>query len=125
MNAWRELRAFVLMAIGLTLAFSVTQGWGWPLMSDARAGIIVLGITGMAACVASGSAIEKVSWTNPFMLLATVAGIVLLGAGVIGLFANRIEYLVVMMVAAVVIWLVATVRHFVEATPGQRPAPIA
>ena len=125
MSAWRELRAFVLMAVGLTLAFSVTQGWGWPLLSDARAGILVLGITGMAVCGTSGWAAEKVSWTNPFILLATVAGIVLLGAGVIGLFANRIEYLVVMMAATAVIWLVATVRHLVEAVPGQRPAPIA
>jgi hypothetical protein len=121
-NAWRELRAFVLTAVGLTLAFSVTQGWGWPLLSDARAGIIVLGVVGMAVCGTSSWAVQKVSWTNPFLLLATVAGIVLLGAGVIGLFANRIECLVVMMVATVVIWLVATVRHVVEATPGQKPA---
>jgi hypothetical protein len=125
MNAWRELRAFVLTAFGLTLAFSVTQGWGWPLLSDARAGIIVLGVVGMAVCGTSSWAVQKVSWTNPFLLVATVAGIVLLGAGVIGLFANRMEYLVVMMVATVVIWLVATVRHLVEATPGQRPAPAA
>jgi hypothetical protein len=125
MNAWRELRAFVLTAFGLTLAFSVTQGWGWPLLSDARAGIIVLGVVGMAVCGTSSWAVQKVSWTNPFLLVATGAGIVLLGAGVIGLFANRMEYLVVMMVATVVIWLVATVRHLVEATPGQRPAPAA
>jgi hypothetical protein len=124
-NAWRELRAFVLTAVGLTLAFSVTQGWGWPLLSDARAGIIVLGVAGIAVCGTSSWAAQKFSWTNPFLLVATVAGIVLLGAGVIGLFANRMEYLVVMMVATLVIWLVATVRHLVEATPGQRPAPTA
>jgi hypothetical protein len=124
-NAWRELRAFVLTAVGLTLAFSVTQGWGWPLLSDARAGIIVLGVAGIAVCGTSSWAAQKFSWTNPFLLVATAAGIVLLGAGVIGLFANRMEYLVVMMVATLVIWLVATVRHIVEATPGQRPAPTA
>jgi hypothetical protein len=124
-SVWRELRAFVLMAVGLTLAFSVTQGWGWPLLADARAGIIVLGVTGMAVCGTSSWAAEKFSWTNPFLVAATAAGIVLLGAGVIGLFANRMEYLVVMMVATVVIWLVATVRHVVEATPGQRPVPTA
>jgi len=123
MSVWRELRAFVLTAVGLTLAFSVTQGWGWPLLSDARAGIIVLGVAGIAVCGTSSWAAEKFSWTNPFLLLATVAGIVLLGAGVIGLFTNRMEYLVVVMVAIVVIWLVATVRHLVEATPRQRPAP--
>jgi hypothetical protein len=125
MNVWRELRAFVLTAVGLTLAFSVTQGWGWPLLSDARAGIIVLGVAGIAVCGTSSWAAQKFSWTNPFMILATVAGIVLLGAGVIGVFANRMEYLEVMMVATVVIWLVATVRHLVEATPTQRPAPTA
>jgi len=124
-NAWRELRAFVLTAVGLTLAFSVTQGWGWPLLSDARAGIIVLGVAGIAVCGTSSWAAQKVSWTNPFLLVATAAGIVLLGSGVIGLFANRMEYLVVMMVATAVIWLVATIRHVVEATPGQRPAPAA
>jgi hypothetical protein len=103
----------------------VTQSWGWPLLSDARAGIIVLGAVGLAVCGTSSWATQKISWTNPFMLLAAMAGIVLLGAGVIGLFANRMEYLVVMMVATAVIWLVATVRHVVEGTPGQTRAPAA
>lgn len=124
MSVWREVRATVITLIGLVLAFSVTQGWGWPLLGGgARAGIAVLLITGLAACGTSSWA-ARFSWRDPLLVTAAAAGVVLLVAGGIGLFAGTMEYLVVMMVATVVIWLVATTRHLLEA-PRTGPAPTA
>ena len=59
------------------------------------------------------------------MITAIFAGVVLLVAGVIGLFANTMPYLVVMMVATAAIWLVATTRHLVEGGFDARPVPTA
>lgn len=35
-----------MTGVGLILALSVTQGWNWPLLGDARAGIIAFGVVG-------------------------------------------------------------------------------
>lgn len=126
MNVWRDLRATFLTAVGLILAFSVTQGWGWPLLNGPRAGILALGLVGIFACASSGLGSEgQFAWKNPFVLVATAAGIVLLAAGVVGLFVNSMDYLWVMMLATIVLWLVATMRHIVQASPRQGPAPAA
>jgi hypothetical protein len=123
MRLFKDVWATLITAIGLTLALSVTQGWNWPFLSNARAGIIALGVVGLAVCGTSGWAASGFSMRNPFMLVAIVAGIVLLIAGVIGLVANTLPYLVVMMVATVVLWLVATVRHVVEGGTSSNPIP--
>lgn len=121
MKLFKDVWATLLTVAGLILALSVTQGWNWPLLSDARAGIIALGIVGFAVCGSSGWAAAGFSPTDPFIIAASLAGIVLLGAGVIGLFANTMPYLQVMMLATVVIWLVATARHLVMGAAGSRP----
>jgi hypothetical protein len=125
MKLWKEAGATLLTAVGLTLALSVTQGWNWPLLGDARAGIIALGLVGLGACSMSGSAAMAFSMKDPFVIVAIVAGIVLLTVGAIGLFANTLPYLIGMMGATVVLWLVATSRHMVEGDAYTRPAPTA
>jgi len=125
MKIWREAAATVVTIVGLTLALSVTQGWNWPFLGDARAGIIALGVVGFAVCGTSGWAATGFSMKDPFILTAIAAGIVLLVVGVIGLFANTMPYLVVMMAATVVIWLVSTARHMIEGAAGTRPVPSA
>ena len=60
MKVFRDVWATILTAVGLTLALSVTQGWTWPLLGDARAGIIAMGVSGWrsvarAAGLRSGS----------------------------------------------------------------------
>jgi len=125
-NVWREARATVFTGLGLLLAFSVTQGWGWPLLSGPRAGILALGLFGVFACASSGMGSEAgFSWQNPLVLTATTAGIVLVVAGVIGLFANSMDYLYVTMLMAFVLWLVATARHIFAAGPRHGPVPAA
>jgi hypothetical protein len=79
----------------------------------------------LAVCGTSGWAADGNTMKDPFILISTVAGIVLLVAGVIGLFANTVPYLVVMMAATFVIWLTATTRHLVAAHSEPRPVPTA
>lgn len=117
MKLVKELVPTLFTAAGLTLALSVVLGWSWPLLGDARAGIIALGVVGFGACITSGSAASSFGIKDPFVIATIVAGVVLLIAGVIGLFANTMPYLVVMMAATAAIWLVATTRHLVEAAP--------
>ena len=62
---------------------------------------------------------------RPFAFVTNVVGIVLLGAGVIGLFANALPDLVVMMGGTFVVWLLATVRHLVAGSPDGRRAATA
>lgn len=114
MNLSREIRATLFTAVGLTLAMSAIQGWGWPWLSDARAGIIALGIAGFAACTTSNGDATTFSIKDPFVIAAIAVGIVVLAAGVIGLFTNTMPYLVVMMGATAVLWLIATTRHITE-----------
>jgi hypothetical protein len=123
MRLVRDVWATLVTAAGLTLALSVTQGWNWPFLGDVRAGIIALGIVGLVVCGSSGWAAAGTSMKDPFILTATVAGIVLLAAGVVGMFANTMPYLVVMMTATGAIWLVATARHLFAG--GVQPRPFA
>jgi hypothetical protein len=125
MRLFKDVWATVLTAVGLILALSVVQGWNWPFLADARAGIIALGIVGIAVCTSSGWAAAGFSAKDPFIITAIVAGIVLLAAGVIGLFANTMPYLVVMMAATALLWLIARVRHVVQSGTASRTVPAA
>lgn len=125
MKLWRDVGATWITAVALTLALSVTQGWNWPLLSDARAGIIALGVVGLGACILGGSAATTFSMKDPFVIVAIVVGIALFGAGVVGLFVNTMPYLVVMMVATFGLWLVATIRHAMEGGTNPRFVPTA
>lgn len=99
MSLRREAGATLLTAIGLTFALSVTQGWSWPLLGDARAGIIALAVVGWAACIASAPNAIAFSVKDPFVIAAMAIGLVLLVAAFVGLFVNTLPYLVVMMAA--------------------------
>jgi hypothetical protein len=125
MNLSREIRATLFTAVGLAFALSVVQGWGWPWLSDARAGIIALGIAGFAACTTSNANATTFSIKDPYVIAAVAVGIVVLAAGVIGLFANTLQYLVVMMVATAALWLIATTRHLVVGGAKPIAAPTA
>lgn len=120
MKLWKEVGATLITAVALTLALSVTQGWNWPWLGDARAGIIALGVVGLGACMLGGSVATSFSMKDPFVIAATVLGIALFGAGGVGLFVNTLPYLVVMMVATFGLWLVATARHVMEGGTNPR-----
>ncbi len=117
----KDVYATVFVAAGLLLALSVTQGWGWPLMNGVRMGIIALGLTGVVACSVSGWATDKVCFTNPFMIIGIVLGVIALGAAVVGLFANTMPYLVVMMAAIALLWVVTAAHRLFAGTTAARP----
>jgi hypothetical protein len=125
MKVFKDVWATLVTAAGLTLALSVTQGWNWPFLGDARAGIIALGVTGLFVCGTSSWAAPGFWAKDPFLIVAIGTGIVLLGAGMIGLFANTLPYLIVMIAATVAIWLMATLRHLLAGGAGSRPVPTA
>jgi hypothetical protein len=125
MRLFKDVWATLITAVGLTLALSVTQGWNWPFLASPRAGIMALGVVGLAVCGTNGWAASEFRMKDPFIFVAIVTGIVLLVAGVIGLFVNTLPYLVVMMVATVLLWIIATTRHLVETGASARPAPTA
>lgn len=125
MKLGKEVAATSITAVGLTLALSVTRGWNWPFLGDARAGIIALGVVGLAACSMSGSTARSLSIKDPLVILAIATGTVLLAVGFVGLFVNTMPYLIVMMVATVGLWLVATTRHVIEGGADTRRLPAA
>jgi|SRR5450759_1075147 hypothetical protein len=125
MRLFKDVWATLITAIGLTLALSVVQGWNWPFLPNARSGIIALGVVGLAVCGTSGWAASAFSVKDPFMIVAIVTGMVLLVAGVIGVFVNTLPYLVVMMGATALLWLIATTRHLIEIGSYATPAPTA
>jgi hypothetical protein len=125
MRLFKDVWATLITAIGLTLALSVVQGWNWPFLPNARSGIIALGVVGLAVCGTSGWAASAFSVKDPFMIVAIVTGMVLLVAGVIGVFVNTLPYLVVMMGATALLWLIATTRHLIEIGSYVTPAPTA
>jgi hypothetical protein len=117
----KDFYATVVVAAGVLLALSVTQAWNWPLMNSVRVGIIALGVTGMFACSVSGWATDKVSFSNPFIVIGGLLGVIALGAGVVGLFANTMPYLVATMVAVILLWLVTVVHRLFAGSTTSHP----
>lgn len=116
----KDVYATVFVAAGLLLALSVTQGWDWPLMNGVRMGIIAVGVTGLFACAVSGWATDKVCFSNPFTIIGGLLGVIALGAGVVGLFAGTMPYLVVTMVAIALLWLTTTVHRVLAGSTTSR-----
>lgn len=110
----RDAFATAFVAAGILAAVSVTAAWTWPLLSGVRMGVIVLGLAGVFACSASGwggsIAAGSIRWTNPFILVGSVVGVLVTALGLIGLVTDEAVYLELMIVATAVLWLV-TLTH--------------
>jgi hypothetical protein len=124
----RDAVATLLAAVGVLAAFSVVAGWNWPLMNGVQTGIIVLGVTGLAACVGSGWMFDlfnrKLSFSSPYVMLGSLLGVAVLAVGVIGLFANTAIWLTLMILGVVGLWLVTGV-HRLYAGAASRPVTAA
>jgi hypothetical protein len=116
----KDVWSTVLVAIGLTMAFSVTQGWNWPLLGGVREGIVALTIAGVGAC-ALGDAGEKFYRTDPFALATLLVAMAAATIAVVGgLITGSVQYLLVLMVVIVTLWALATLRHAVEGRSSMR-----
>lgn len=118
---WRDAASAVLVFAGLAMAFSVMVGWNWPLLNGVRAGIIALAVAGFASCVLSSS-LDRFYVTDPFGLLTFMIAMGAIGISVVGgLIFDTPQFLLMLMLATGMLWLLATFRHAVE---GGQVAPV-
>jgi hypothetical protein len=119
---WRDGIGALLTAGAVAATLAVTNGWGWPLLGDARAGVIGVLILGFASCQLVARIGPETRWTSPFIVLTTILGIAALGLLIAGLVLNNMTVLVYLTATVVAMWLVTTVHHMVEVGPAGRPA---
>lgn len=112
----------LLMAGAVAVTLAVTNGWAWPLLSDARAGVIGVTILSFASCQLVARIGPETRWPNPFLALTSILGIAALGLVIGGLFLNSMQVLVYLTSVVVAMWLVSTIHHLVEIGPAGRPA---
>lgn len=119
---WRDAVGTLVTGMGLAAALAAIQGWGWPLLADARAGVIVLLAISLVVCPVSMGTPSATWYRDPFVLAAAVIGTAILVAGVFGLFGNATPALAWMIVLTFAVWLVTTVHHLVEPLGSKRLA---
>lgn len=114
---WKDGVSTGLVALGLLMAVAAVQGWGWPLLSGVRAGILALGIVGLAACVLGGS-LDRFYYTDPFGLMTSVIAMGSMALAIVGgLIFGTQEFVIVLAAVTTMLWVLATLRHAVEAAP--------
>lgn len=116
----KDLFATFFVGAALLLGVSVVEGWGWPLMNGVRMGIIALLVVGAVACAVSGWATPETKYTSPFVIAAILVGVGMLAAAIIGLFANAMIYLEIVMGGLAALWLITTVDRMLGGTPVGR-----
>ncbi|HET7467209.1 MAG TPA: hypothetical protein VFL29_11105 [Candidatus Dormibacteraeota bacterium] len=111
---WRDGAGTLITAGGVLAALAALQGWGWPLLADARAGVVTLLVMAFVVCpLGMGSPDPKSFYKDPFMLAAMVVGTAILVLGLIALFTTAAAYLPWMIALTIVSWLVTTAHHAV------------
>ncbi|HET7467425.1 MAG TPA: hypothetical protein VFL29_12235 [Candidatus Dormibacteraeota bacterium] len=115
------------------------SAWAWPLIGDARAGVVAVFILGFAACVVGGGPAWMFAamregrmrgpseiW-NPFFIVAGSLGALAFALMFADLFINDLSLLVWATVAVVAVWFVTTIHHALETRPqgvrGAGPKP--
>ena len=123
--SWNDAAATVFVAAAAAVTLSVVNGWGWPLIADARAGAVGVLVLGFAASVTGGgpqwfvAALQRKASTLGMWLsiLASAGGLGTFALLAVALFVNSIPLLVWATAGLVAIWVVATIHHAVEAKP--------
>ncbi|HEV8598972.1 MAG TPA: hypothetical protein VGQ69_06400 [Gemmatimonadales bacterium] len=113
---WKDGISAVLAAFTVLVALAVTNAWAWPLLGDYRAGTVALTLVGFGMC-ATGTAVGKASWANPFVAIATLLGVVALVLIVGGLIYATQPIFVALAATIVALWFVSTLRHLLEGSP--------
>lgn len=118
---WRDALGTLITALGVLAAVSTLQGWGWPLLADARAGVITLLVMSLVVCPLAFANPAPSFYRDPFVLAAMAVGSAILVLGVLGLFGAPAIYLPWMIGLTVVNWLVTTIHHSVGPVGQARP----
>ena len=123
---YRDAITTVLAALVVAVTLAVTEGWAWPMLGSTRAGIVAVGILGVAMC-SIGTRSEDMATRDAFvhhpgMIVGSVGsalGTVALVLLIAGLIAGTEALLIVLAGDLVLLWAVATIRH-----AATRPTPI-
>jgi small-conductance mechanosensitive channel len=138
--SWRDGIATILIAAGVAVTGSLVNAWAWPLIGDARAGVVAVFILGFAACVVGGGPAWMFAamregrmrgpgeiW-SPFFVAAAALGALAFALMFADLFINDVSLLIWATVTVVAVWFVTTIHHALEtgshrvAGAGPRPA---
>jgi hypothetical protein len=127
---WRDGLTAVLAVVVAVVAVAVLQQWGWPLLGSYRAGMVALGVIGLAMCGVGGYQFWNTAFDRPgsimkdaFLIVGLVLGVAATTVLVIGLTTGTQAPFVWMVAVIGVLWVVATARHAVEEVPrGTHPA---
>lgn len=123
---FRDAITTVLAGLVAAVALSVTQGWAWPMIGTPRAGIVAIGILGVAMCSigtrSQDMATKDAFLRHPGMIVGSVLGAAALVLLVAGLVVGSEALLVLLAVDLLLLWAVATLRHAMTLTPIDRLA---
>jgi hypothetical protein len=105
----------ILAALVLAVTLAVIEGWAWPMLGSTRAGIVAVGILGVAMC-SIGTRSEDMATRDAFvhhpgMIVGSALGTVALVLLIAGLIAGTEALLIVLAGDLVLLWAVATIRH--------------
>lgn len=118
---WKDGLGTLITAGGVLAAVSTLQGWGWPLLADARAGVIALLVMALVVCPLGFASPGPGFYKDPFVLTAMAVGTAILVLGVIGLFSTPATYLPWMIGLTAANWLVTTIHHVIGPIGQARP----
>jgi hypothetical protein len=117
---YKDAIATLLAAAVAAVTLAVVQGRGWPALGSPRAGMVALGILGMAMCTAGARTDEmadKARMRGPGLITGSTrggtAGIVLIVALVVG----TEGWLIALAANLLVLWVFTTARHAVVPWP--------
>jgi hypothetical protein len=117
---YRDVITTTLAGAVVAVTLAVTQGWDWALLGTPRAGVLALGLLGIAMCSVGTRAADMATAEelrrHPAMIAGTVFGAIALVLLVVGLIVGTEAWLVALALDLMVLWLIATVRHAVQ--PG-------
>lgn len=119
---FRDALGTLITAAGILAAVGALQGWGWPLLADARAGVITLLVMALFVCPLGFSNPAPSFYKDPFVLGAMLVGTAILVLGVIGLFSTPATYLPWMIGLTGINWLLTTIHHAAGPIGQARPA---
>jgi hypothetical protein len=118
---WRDGAATVLAGAVVAVAIATTQDLGLPLLGSTRAGVGVLFVLGYAMCTLGFQPGKLTSVkdliTGPFMLTASVLGVIALVLAIVGIIVTSETVLVALTADLLAAWVVTTTHHAV--TPAR------
>jgi hypothetical protein len=120
--SWRDSIATILVAIGVVVYGAWVIGSGIPGLEEPAGvaiAVLALGVAASISAVVPGFS-ELLHGSRPYLVAASVLGVVALGAGLWTILAEGAEAgLAVLVLATIVLWGMSTMRHVRVGGPRQ------